>query len=207
MTSGWNIISQMSPKDKRPISSSCHYNSVNLNEKFIFTRPLTVTGAYLYPSGEILFHQMTLDRIENDEYMLQNNDFKEHSPVLRIPLKNPYYAAYEYFCDIYFKTQCNLYEDDEIKLQIVNDEYGNMDENTWYLLPEAYTLELIPTFPIEDVIKVKSNAKDLADNLKAMGFENQAICDAVSCCKGDIVNAVDLLMAATINGENKNSIL
>ena len=53
---------------------------VTLNEKFVFTRPATVTGAYLFPSGKIIFHQMTLDRVENDEYILQNTDFKDHSP-------------------------------------------------------------------------------------------------------------------------------
>ena len=55
------------------------YILVTLNEKFVFTRPATVTGAYLFPSGEIIFHQMTLDRIENNQYILQNTDFN-HSP-------------------------------------------------------------------------------------------------------------------------------
>ena len=82
-------------------------SSVTLNENFKFTRPATVTGAYLPSSGDLFFHQMTLDRVENGDYILQNSDFADHSPgkklfcfqnepllVLRIPLKNPYYSDY-----------------------------------------------------------------------------------------------------------------
>jgi len=47
---------------------------VLLNENFIFSRPLTVTGAYRFPTGEVVFHQMTLDRIDNGEYVLQNSE-------------------------------------------------------------------------------------------------------------------------------------
>ena len=54
---------------------------VLLHENFVFSRPLTVTGAYLLPNGEVFFHQMTLDRIENNEYVLQNNQFSvDHPP-------------------------------------------------------------------------------------------------------------------------------
>ena len=64
--------------------------------------------------------------------------------VLRIPLKNPYYASYEYVFDLVNQTQSNCYEDDEIKLEVVNEQFGNMKKNTWYLHPEAFTLQLIP---------------------------------------------------------------
>ena len=130
---------------------------VTLNEKF--TRPATVTGAYLFPSGEIIFHQMTLDRIENDEYVLQNTDLVNHSPgklsifqkqiqyfskVIRIFLKHPYYASFEYISHLHNETQSNVYEDADMKLKFVNEKFGNMEKETWYLLPEAYTLHLIP---------------------------------------------------------------
>ena len=47
-----------------------------LNENFVFSRPLTVTGAILYQNeSDPVFHQMTLDRIENGEYILQNTQF------------------------------------------------------------------------------------------------------------------------------------
>ena len=100
---------------------------------------------------------MTLDRVENNEYVLQNSDFKDHSPgkdlsfalkkaflVLRIPLKNPYYDSYEVVVDIVRQTQSNLYEDDEIRLKVVNEDFENMEANKWHLLPQAYTIELVP---------------------------------------------------------------
>ena len=98
MKSGWEILrTSRRKKEKRPIESTCKYESgktffssdkslgifsfsVTLNEKFSFTRPATVTGAYLYPTGELIFHQMTLDRVQNDQYILQNTDLAEHSP-------------------------------------------------------------------------------------------------------------------------------
>ena len=89
---------------------------------------------------------MTLDHVENDEfYVLQNTDYKDSSPgnkfdyktqnepvsVLRIPLKHPYYASYYEYWDNNGKVKC------------VNDEIGNMETDTWYLLPQAYTIELV----------------------------------------------------------------
>ena len=101
---------------------------------------------------------MTLDRVENGEYILQNSDFKNHSPgkkssfprnkarsVIRIPLKNPYYVTFGFVFDLDNRTQSNIYEDSEIKLAVVNEQFGNMDENKWYLHSEAYTIELSPS--------------------------------------------------------------
>ena len=60
-----------------------------LNENFVFSRPLSVTGAYFLPTRridgidyaeEVFFHQMTLDRIENGEYVLQNNEISVDAP-------------------------------------------------------------------------------------------------------------------------------
>ena len=59
-----------------------------INENFVFSRPLSVTGAYFLPTRRIdgidypekvFFHQMTLDRIENGEYVLQNTQFTDQS--------------------------------------------------------------------------------------------------------------------------------
>jgi len=72
---------------------------VTLNQNFVFYRPLTVTGAYFHPDRtidgvfyekEVIFHQMTLDRIENDTFILQSTDF-DHSPVLVFFFKNNYF--------------------------------------------------------------------------------------------------------------------
>jgi len=62
-----------------------------LNENFVFSRPLSVTGAFFLPTRridgidypeEVFFHQMTLDRIKNGEYVLQNNQISFDAPGL-----------------------------------------------------------------------------------------------------------------------------
>jgi len=55
---------------------------VILNENLVFDplvwRPLSVTGAILFPNeNEPSFHQMTIDRIDNGEYVLQNTQFSD----------------------------------------------------------------------------------------------------------------------------------
>ena len=66
-----------------------------LNEKFNFSRPLTVTGVIFYKTkSEPDFHQMTLDRIENDEYVLANSQFSTNSKagmVLLLQVTNGYF--------------------------------------------------------------------------------------------------------------------
>ncbi|CAG5103712.1 Oidioi.mRNA.OKI2018_I69.chr1.g901.t1.cds [Oikopleura dioica] len=88
---------------------------------------------------------MTLDRVENDEYVLQNTDFKDHSPALRIPLKNPYYEKFD-FVRFYFDndTRTAEFEEDGMKIKVVNEHpsIDNMEANTWYLMPTAFTLKL-----------------------------------------------------------------
>ncbi|CBY36760.1 unnamed protein product [Oikopleura dioica] len=86
--SGWEIIKERGLPEVG--ESTCEYKKVTLNENFVFSRPLTVTGAYFIPARtidgvfyneEVFFHQMTLDRIENNTFILQNTDFNQ-SPVL-----------------------------------------------------------------------------------------------------------------------------
>ena len=68
-----------------------------LNENFVFSRPLTVTGAYFIPARtidgvfydeEVFFHQMTLDRIENGEYVLQNSEISVDAPGMVLTFFN-----------------------------------------------------------------------------------------------------------------------
>ena len=125
-----------------------------LNENFTFTRPVTVTGAYLLPDRtidgnflpeEVFFHQMVLDRIDlsTNEYVIHNTSFAEGGPVLRIPKKDPYYC-----CD----SNATMNAAGEYKLQgqngeewtLVHDMVGNLQPRTWYLLPTAYSITLVP---------------------------------------------------------------
>merc|ERR1719215_2011406 len=65
--SGWDIIQN----DGYYVKGTFNFNQVLLHNAFEPTRPLMVTGAYL-KDGKVIFHQMILDRVLNDEYILQN---------------------------------------------------------------------------------------------------------------------------------------
>ncbi|CBY13853.1 unnamed protein product [Oikopleura dioica] len=149
--SGWEII--RTQKLYEPDESTCEFEKVLLNENFSFSRPLTVTGAYFLPARtidgvffpeKVFFHQMTLDRIENDEYVLQNSEISVPAQVIKIKKTHPYYAPIHDF-NYYYNSQTGLsiYNDGSIKMQLVNELATNMSCETWYLLPQAYSLKLI----------------------------------------------------------------
>ncbi|CBY36763.1 unnamed protein product [Oikopleura dioica] len=171
--SGWEIIRNQNLFSE-PAESTCEYIKVTLNQNFVFSRPLTVTGAYFLPARtidgvfyneKVVFHQMTLDRIENNTFILQNTDFN-HSPVLvfiyffkfifnilkpkkviRIGLTNPYYAPihsryYKMLYESLNQTGRNFYDDGTIQMQLVNETLTYMHNDLWYLLPDAYSLQL-----------------------------------------------------------------
>ncbi|CBY31069.1 unnamed protein product [Oikopleura dioica] len=166
MESGWQIIRELDYSEKhRPKRSTCKFENVLLNENFNFTRPLTVTGAFLLPDlVTVFFHQMVLDRIDNPtdcfnaEYVIHNTSFDEGGPVLKIPKTRAYYVNE-------FMMQNNQTGPNEYKyygqngefMWLVNENYQNMQPNTWYLLPQAYSLTLVPE-PGYD-----SDSSDLSD--------------------------------------------
>ena len=119
---------------------------VLLHTNFCFSRPLTVTGAYLLIDGSIIFHQMVVDRIENSEFILQNNLIDHSGTQIRIPLSREFYVSYGMMEDCF-----NCFEDlvyfgpNNEFLSLVNEEFNNMKEDRWYLLPQAYSITLTPT--------------------------------------------------------------
>ncbi|CBY33810.1 unnamed protein product [Oikopleura dioica] len=90
--SGWEIIRKEENINMvYPVESICEFEKVLLHKNFVFSRPLTVTGAIIIPHQridgidypeEVFFQQMTLDRIENGEYVLQNSEFTIDAPGL-----------------------------------------------------------------------------------------------------------------------------
>ncbi|CBY11880.1 unnamed protein product [Oikopleura dioica] len=124
---------------------------VMLNENYVFSRPLSVTGAYFLPNRridgidyaeEVFFHQMTLDRIENGEYVLQNTQFSvDHPPVIKIKQTRPYYDSSSFVTNLFNQTGDNFYDDGVLKMKLVNETLF-MNKNCWYLLPQAYSLKL-----------------------------------------------------------------
>jgi len=173
MPTGWQIIRKLDYKEERqPKKSTCKFEKVLLNKNFIFTRPLTITGAYLLPDRfidgdffpeEVLFHQMVLDRIDNEtdndkaEYILHNTSFEQGGPVLKIPKTRAYYVneymmrnnetspgEFKYYGNKYFPNNTDF-------MWLVNEKFANtklpqntMQYETWYLLPQAYSITLIP---------------------------------------------------------------
>jgi hypothetical protein len=123
---------------------------------------LTVTGAYLLPDRyidgeffpeEVFFHQMVLDSIENEadynkaKYVIHNTSFGKDGPDLKIPKTRAYYVNESIM-------RANQTGQNEFKLYgpnlgdfmwLVNERVGNtMQPNTWYLLPQAYSIILTP---------------------------------------------------------------
>jgi hypothetical protein len=130
------------------------YFSVILNENFTFIRPLTVTGAYLLTDRvTVFFHQMVLDRIDNEfdynnaEYVIHNTSFAEGGPVLKIPTTRAYYVNESIMRNN--KTGQNEFKfygpNPGDFMWLVNERVGNtMQPKTWYLLPQAYSITLVP---------------------------------------------------------------
>ncbi|CBY40201.1 unnamed protein product [Oikopleura dioica] len=91
---------------------------------------------------KVFFHQMTLDRIENGEYVLQNTQFSvNHPPVIKIKQTRPYYDSSSFVANLFNQTGDNFYDDGVLKMELVNETLF-MKKNCWYLLPQAYSLTL-----------------------------------------------------------------
>ena len=119
-----------------------------LNENFVFSRPLTVTGAFLLSDDTILFHQMVLDRVDDssNEYIIQNSDFDRGTPVMRIPKAREYYANEEVMLENNIGPGEFKYKGPNGEcMSLVNEDFGDtMKSNKWYLLPQAYSITLVP---------------------------------------------------------------
>ena len=94
---------------------------------------------------------MVLDSIENEfdynnaEYVIHNTSFGEEGPGLTIPKTRAYYVDES----VMFNNQTGP---NEFKfygpgpcdfMWLVNERVGNMQPNTWYLLPQAYSITLV----------------------------------------------------------------
>ena len=86
---------------------------------------------------------MVLDRIENDEYIIQNTLIPHSSSQIRISLDRRYYATYEMMKDCYSCFNDFVYYGSNNEFQtLANERINNMDEQRWHLLPQAYEITL-----------------------------------------------------------------
>ena len=89
---------------------------------------------------------MVLDRVDDytDEYIIQNTDFHHGGAVLRIPKTREYYAKEDVMLQNdngsgEFRFSGNNGE----FMRLANEDFGDtMKKNTWYLLPQAYSITL-----------------------------------------------------------------
>jgi hypothetical protein len=117
-----------------------------LHHNFVFSRPLTVTGAFLSEDGTVSLHQMILDKIVNGHFILQNTDFNQgQESEIKISLKKRFYYEYDIFSGYLDARRkdffCSL-DDNEILL--TNECHESMNLNEFYLQPEAYSITLTP---------------------------------------------------------------
>ncbi|CBY40980.1 unnamed protein product [Oikopleura dioica] len=142
--SGWQIVREQG--NLGPVFSECEFKNVILNENFVFSHPLTVTGAFLLPDDTVCFHQMVLDRVDDltNEYVIQNSDFQHGGPVLRIPKTREYYVCDHFMLENrYGQGEFKYYGSKGEFMWLDNENVKNtMKPNRWYLLPQAYSIIL-----------------------------------------------------------------
>ena len=89
---------------------------------------------------------MVLDRVDDssNEYIIQNSDFDHGTPVMRIPKAREYYANEEVMLKNNIGPGEYKYKGPNGEcMSLVNEDFGDtMKQNTWYLLPQAYSLTL-----------------------------------------------------------------
>ena len=113
---------------------------VLLHTTFTTNRPLTVSGAYVYPDGTRLLHQMTLERVEDEFYVIQNNSQKTAIFVNR---KDRYYEFTENIREYYNQEQQDyIYNQDNKFFKLGNEQIDNIQKGKWYLFPRAYAIIL-----------------------------------------------------------------
>ena len=88
---------------------------------------------------------MVLDRVEKHEFILQNTKLSMDAPVLRIKTSDPYYVSVSKLSDQFILNRQDgklSFNSDNISMDLVNEIYGDMKQQKWYLLPQAYSLSL-----------------------------------------------------------------
>ena len=67
---------------------------------------------------------------------------------MKIAKSHPYYADSGLVNHNFnHSTGLSTIDDGVLKMKLVNDQFGNMDRDTWYLLTQAYSLTLTKKYP------------------------------------------------------------
>ena len=117
------------------------------------TRPLTVTCVYIHPNRrDPIFHQMILESVENDEYVLQNTLHSkeiiasQRLPLLRIKRGKHYYVDNKTIKNYYDQKQGDyMFHEANNEVGLLTSEgKPTMKKEEWYILPNAYEIKLTP---------------------------------------------------------------
>ena len=107
---------------------------------------------------------MVLDHVDEstEQYVIQNTDFGNGGPVLRVPKTRAYYAYGDYM----YKNQHGpgeyYYRENGMFMWLANERFGNtMQPKTWYLLPQAYSIVLTPEY---ELVSSSSESSDESDD-------------------------------------------
>ena len=89
---------------------------------------------------------MILDRVENDEYVLQNTlhsseiESSQNLPLLRIDRQKRYYGNFDMI-----NNSSGVVNGPNGEFWLMTNElHHTMNEEEWYLLPQAYSITLTP---------------------------------------------------------------
>ncbi|CAG5102067.1 Oidioi.mRNA.OKI2018_I69.chr1.g128.t1.cds [Oikopleura dioica] len=154
---GWKQLLLLIKEQDFIATSKFFFNSVELNENFVFDRPLTVSCCYItQDENRVLhenWHQLLLDRVDtvNRQYILQSSlvdeSFPEMTACVKIPMERPYYMHNDFFVRNQFVQQNNYQYFDpaaNVFMKLVNVEVDcGIKTNMWYLFPTAYSIQII----------------------------------------------------------------
>ena len=95
---------------------------------------------------------MILDRVENDEYILQNTlhlkeiEESQRLPLLRIKRKKHYYVYNQTIANRYDRNQGDyIYRGANNEFMFLTSEgKPTMKKEEWYIFPNAYSIKLTP---------------------------------------------------------------
>ena len=63
--------------------------------------------------------------------------------MIHIKKSEPYYVTFDYLFNHFNRTGTTFLDDGTLKMKLVNEVFNsNMKSDTWYLLPQAYSLTL-----------------------------------------------------------------
>ena len=105
-------------------------------------------------NGKVFFHQMTLEGVKKDEYVLQNTlhsseiSSSQNLPLLRIDRQKRYYVDAKEIQKFYdWKNDDFIYRGANNEFMLLTSAgQPTMNKEQFYLLPQAYSIKLTRSY-------------------------------------------------------------